>query len=171
MVLGLGVLLVSGIAWSHPLKMSSALIEHNPEKETIRLECKVFIDDFQLSILDAMEKGVVPVTTERSKRHLLIESYFGEYFIIGYNEKVLPLKLKSVTPLSEQNVFQIQFVEVPLKLRNRDRLVIKNTLMFKDFGLAQTNRFIVRIPAFKFQAVQAATIENHYFSYTIGEAR
>ena len=36
------------ISAAHPLKLSASLIEYDPKDKTIRLECKVFLDDFDL---------------------------------------------------------------------------------------------------------------------------
>jgi len=170
-LLGLSFLLLSGAAWAHPLKMSSALISQNPSTHMIGVEIRVFTDDFQLSVLDAMEKGAVPVIRDKSKRNLLVESYFQKYLVIGYNGKIVPLKFESIDFDRVQNIYKIKFADVFLKLKENDRLVVKNTVMLKDFGLSQTNRFSVLIPAFQFKAVEAATVEKHYFTYTMGETR
>ena len=170
-LLGLSFLLVSAFAWGHPLKMSSALISHNPLTQTIGVELRVFTDDFQASVVDAMEKGAVPVIRDKSKRGLLVESYFQQYFVIGYNGRIVPLKLESIDFDREQNIYKVKFADVLLKLRKNDELVIKNTVMFKDFGLSQTNRLLLVIPAFRLRVVEAATIEKHYFTYRMGEAK
>ena len=118
-----------------------------------------------------MERGAVPVIRDKAKRNLLVERYFQEYFVIGYNGKIVPLKLESIDFDRVQNIYKVKFADVPLKLRENDKLVIKNTVMFKDFGLSQTNRFLLLVPAFQFRAVEAATIEKPYFTYTMGAMR
>ena len=167
----LGFIALSSPAESHPLKMSSALIKHDPTTQMIGVELRVFTDDFQASVVDAMEKGVIPVIRDKSKRGLLVESYFQQYFVIGYNGRIVPLKLESIDFDREQNIYKVKFVDVLLKLRKNDELVIKNTVMFKDFGLSQTNRLLLVIPAFRLRVVEAATIEKHYFTYRMGEAK
>ena len=63
----LGVLLAPLTSTSHPLKLSASLIEFDPEAKTLRMECKVFRDDFERS-LDSFLKGIDPNTiiTKRS---------------------------------------------------------------------------------------------------------
>jgi hypothetical protein len=158
-------------ASSHPLKASASLIEYDSVNKTIRMECKVFIDDFQRSLLNSVAKGIDPSTVKRKDRHRLIEAYFELFYAIEHNGKRVPLKLKALTPLSRQNVLVIQFAKVPLKIQVGDKLRIENTMFFRDFGAAQTNRIAVRIPPFNIRDGHVATIRNHIFSYTFGASK
>ena len=165
------VVLVPSVALSHPLKASASLVEYDPISKTIRMECKVFIDDFQRSLLNSVAKGIDPSKVKRKDRHRLIEAYFDVFYTIEHNGKRVPLKLKAVTPLSRQNVLVIQFARVPLRIKKGDKLVIQNSMFFRDFGAAQTNRIAVRIPTFNIRDGHVGTIRNHVFSYTLGEVK
>ncbi len=162
---------VPSIASSHPLKMSASLIEYDTAKKSMRMECKVFIDDFERSLMNSVMKGLDPAQVSKKQRVRLIELYFQKFYSIKHNGRRVPLKFKSVTPLYRANVLVIQFSDVALALKQGDKLVINNTMFFADFGLAQTNRIAVRIPLFKIDDGHAGTVRNHVFSYTLGAVK
>ena len=170
------LLLAAGVftpsnAFGHPLKASASLIEYDTVSKTIRLECKVFIDDFQRSLLNSVAKGIDPSKVSRKDRHRLIEAYFNVFYSIKHNGTPVRLKFKAVRPLSRQNVLIIQFKRVPLNLKDGDELVVQNTIFFRDFGAAQSNRILVRIPLFGIEDGRVATIRDHFFRYTMGKLK
>ena len=156
---------------SHPLKLSASLIEYDGVKKSIRMECKVFIDDFELSLMNSVLKRKKPSEVKKADRPGVIEAYFQQFYRLKHNGKQLSWKFKSLTPLHRENVLVIQFADISLKLQKGDRLVIENTMFFRDFGYAQTNRIAVRIPAFKVKDAHAASVRNHVLSYVLGESK
>ena len=153
---------------SHPLKLSASLIEYDHKDKTIRMECKVFMDDFELSLSRSVLKGIDPSTLKRENKPRIIEEYFKKFYHISVNGKRVPLKYKLATPLYRQKVLIIEFAKFHLPLKEGDSLHIKNSIFFQDFGSAQTNRIIVRIPSFSIDKGHLATIDNHTFAHTLG---
>ena len=154
-------------ASAHPLKLSASLIQHNSKRKTLQMECKVFIDDFQLSLSNSILKGRDPNTVKRADRAALIEQYFQKYYRVNHNGKALTWKLNAVQPMYRENVLIIQFKEIPIRLRKGSQLSIRNMIMFEDFGSAQTNRTVVRIPSFNIDDGHPSTIRDHSISYTL----
>ena len=156
------------ISAAHPLKLSASLIEYDPKDKTIRLECKVFLDDFERSLSRSVLKGVDVSTVKRQERPKIIEAYFNEFYRITFNGKKLPLEYASIIPLKEHNVLIIKFKRTPLSIKKGDKLDIENSMFFRDFGPAQSNRVAVRIPPFGIEEGRVATWDRYNFSYTFG---
>ena len=69
----------------HPLKLSASLVEFDPESKTLRMECKVFRDDFERS-LDSVLKGIDPNTIKKEEKAKIIETYFNQHYVITFNK-------------------------------------------------------------------------------------
>ena len=154
--------------WSHPLKLSVSLIKYDETTKTLRMECKVFIDDFQRSLVNSVLNGRDLRQVKKADRAGLIEAYFQKFYLVKHNGRRVVWKVKSATPLMQHNVLVIRFKSIPLKLKKGDRLEIKNTMFFRDFGYEQTNRIVTEVPLFKIDDAHSADIENHTFSYVLG---
>ena len=165
------VLLLSSLTSAHPLKLSASLVQYEPDNKSIRVECKVFMDDFELSLSRSVLKGVDVSTVKREERPKIIEAYFKAFYKIHVNGKRIPLNYAAVIPLREQNVLVIRFKPVPLTIKKGDRLDIENSMFFRDFGPAQTNRIAVRIPPFGIEEGRIATWDQYKISYTFGESK
>ena len=157
-------------ASSHPLKLSATLIDYDSGQQGIRVQCKVFMDDFQLSLLNSVLKGRDPRKVRKQDRPRLIEKYFGQFFSIEHNGRRLPWKVQSLTPLYRENVLVIRFSKMPANLSKGDTLSIKNAIFLRDF-YDQTNRTVVRIPSFGIEDAHAATIKNYSYVYELGRAK
>jgi len=155
----------------HPLKLSASLIEYDPKEKAIRVECKVFVDDFELSVERSVLKGVDTSKIKKEDKPRIIEDYFKRFYTITLNGKVLPLKLKVAKPLPQHNVLVIEFVEIPLVLKEGDKFEIRNAMFFQDFGPLQTNRIVVRIPPFGIDEGHVATMYGFKFSYNLGDTK
>ena len=164
-------MLTPAFAVGHPLKLSASLVEYDPNEKTLRMECKVFIDDFERSLSNSVLKGVDLATLKRDSKPRIIEEYFGKFYQITVNGKKMPLKYKVATPLHRHNVLVIEFEKAKIPLKRGDTVQIKNSIMFRDFGSAQTNRIIVRMPSFDIDEGHAATVQNYKFSHIIGEPK
>ena len=152
---------------SHPLKLTASLVEYDPETKSLRMECKVFRDDFERSLNKSMLKGIDPSTIKKEDRKKLVESFFENFYTINYNGQKLPLKLESSKHLVGHNVIVMRFAANKLKLRKGDNLTITNTLFFQDFGYAQSNRITVRIPPFSIDDNYVATFAEYQFPITL----
>ena len=157
------------VASSHPLKLSASLIEYDPETKTLRVECKVFIDDFERSLSRWVLNGASVSTIPKDQKPQIIEAYFKKFYSILVNGRRLPLQYDSVTPLFRANVLIIAFKRNVLSIKKGDRLQIQNSMFFQDFGAMQSNRIAVRIPPFSIDDGHVAKLGNSTFSYTFGE--
>ena len=158
-------------AYSHPLKLSVSLIQYDAAQKTLKMECKVFIDDFQLSLINSVLKGQDLQKVKKKDRAGLIESYFQMFYHVKHNGRSVTWKVKSATPLSQHNVLVIRFKDISLPLKKGDRLEISNTMFFNDFGYEQTNRIVTALPAFNIDDALSAEINNHTFSYVLGDTK
>ena len=160
-----GVLSFPIMSLGHPLKLSASLIEFDPESKTLRMECKVFRDDFERS-LDSILKGIDPNTIKKDEKAKIIETYFNQHYVITYNNKVIPLQLGTSKYLRDFNVLVFRFKPHAMTIKEGDTLKIKNTLLFAEFGYAQTNRVAVRIPPFSIKDGHVTTIADYEITYS-----
>ena len=141
---------------SHPIKLTSSLIEINPKTNVLKMECRVFIDDFTFSINNIFTKNFNASNLSKEDKKG-IEDYFERYYKISVNDKIYPLTYTSSEVFEKHNVLSIKFSkEVPI-IKKGDQICIKNTMLFEDFGFLQSNRITVRIPPF---------ISENYFEIT-----
>ncbi|SHJ64059.1 DUF6702 family protein [Aquimarina spongiae] len=141
---------------SHPIKLTSSLIEHNAKTNTFVMECRLFIDDFTFSINDTFTKNIN--LSNLSKTDIKgIESYFARYYKVSINDEYFPFKYKSSEVMEKQNVISIKFYRDIPKIEEGDQICIENTLFFEEFGFLQSNRITLRLPPF---------IEENYFDIT-----
>ncbi len=155
---------------SHPLKLSASLIEYDHAQETIRMECKVFIDDFDTSLFLSVLKGVARDKLSNADKRRAIEKYFKRDYKIEVNGKHVPLKVEATKVLLGHNILIIYFEKTKLPMKKGDKLKISNTMLFRDFGAEQMNRIAVRIPSFGITHGHVATLYDHTFTYTLGES-
>lgn len=156
----LGVLLVFS-SYKHPIKLTASLIEYNPETSSIRMECKVFIDDFENS-LTKKDFNVSNLSKEDKEE---IEYFFGEYYNITINGKELPLNYEASEIHASYNVLVIKFAENDITIKKGDNLFIENKLFFEQFGYLQSNRITVRIPPFISEKNYVTTLKNYSIHY------
>ncbi len=131
-------------AFDHPLKLTSSLIEYSSEEKSMKIECRVFIDDFENTI-NRKDWDVNNLTKEDIAE---IEFYFSEYYRITYNSKLIPLKYSSSIVYGGNNVISLKFSLDDLEIKKGDHMFIENKLFFKEFGYLQSNQMTVRIPPF-----------------------
>ena len=167
LVVLLGLVLPS-MTLSHPLKLSASLVEYDPHQETLRMECKVFIDDFDSSLFLSVLKGVDRNTLTSLDKKRAIEAYFEKFYSIKVNRKKVPLKIAATRVLQGHNVLIIYFEKNKLPMKKGDKIEVRNTMLFRDFGPAQMNRIAVRIPTFGIDDNHVATLYEHTFNYTLG---
>lgn len=143
------LLLLSANVIGHPLKLSASLLEYRSDRGKLYFECKVFCDDFQLS-LGRVDNRDVPLTYLTDADVEAVEIYFNRYVSLRHNGQELTLKYHSSEVHQAYDVWLVRFEEIPLQLVDGDVLEVSNELMFKDFGLAQANRVTIRMePYFK----------------------
>ncbi|KAA1247901.1 DUF6702 family protein [Aquimarina sp. RZ0] len=144
----LGVLLFcTSFISSHPIKLTSSLIEYNAEKTELQIECRVFIDDLMNSINYTFNKDI-NLTNVSNEDKKSIESYFKKYYVITINGKQFPLKYVTSQVLEEHNVCILKFSQNISTIKKGDQLCVENRLFFEEFDFLQTNLVTVRIPHF-----------------------
>ncbi|RNC86249.1 MAG: hypothetical protein ED556_08090 [Winogradskyella sp.] len=148
---------------SHPLKLTASEIKYDEKTKSIRVDCRVFIDDFapviNKTLFDRLENSNI---TEDDK--LAIQNYFAFNYRISINGKVLPFKIKDYKVQS--NVMNIEFAKNYITLKKGDKLYIENNLLFEVFGPMQTNWVTLRIPPFIPKGSFESQIESNSYSQT-----
>lgn len=161
----LNVLFFSSSSFKHKTKLTSSLIEYNTKTNKLRMECRVFVDDFEKSMAQTLTKNVNSSNlTEEDKA--AIEKYFDLFYTISINGKKLPLKYKSSEINEKNNMLTIQFSEHDLTIEEGDYLFIKNTLFFEEFGDIQSNNISIIIPPFLAEYNYRTTLNNQVYSHT-----
>lgn len=152
-------------SFKHPIKLTASLIEYDVKTSSLKMEFKVFIDDFEKSINKTLTKNIN--LSDLSKDDIKgIDDYFDDYFKITLNSKALPVKYKSSELLKEYNIFTIKFTDNVVKFKKGDNLEISNTLFFTEFGYVQSNRMTIRIPPFVIEDNHETTLNNYLIPYT-----
>ena len=142
-MLFLSILFVTS-SFRHPLKLTASLIEYKPTTTSIRMECRVFIDDFE----NSLNKENFNAHSLSKEDQAEIEYFFDQFYTIQINGKKFPLNFKSSEILEGYNVLVIKFAENDLKIKKGDHLLVENKLLFEQFGSLQSNRMTIRIPPF-----------------------
>jgi len=151
-------------SFKHPIKLTASLIDYDVKNSSLKMECKVFMDDFEKSINKTLAKNIN--LSDLSKEDIKgIDDYFENYFKITLNSKALPVKYKSSELLKEYNVFTIKFTDNVVKIKKGDKLEITNTLFFTEFGYIQSNRMTIRIPPFVVEDNHETTLNNYLIPY------
>ena len=160
----LAVLFISS-SFKHPIKLTSSLIEYNAKTNSIKMECRVFIDDFEKSINKTLSKDInIESLTNEDK--VGIENYFKLFYTISINGKKIPLKYKASEVRRENNMLAIKFLENDLTIEKGDYLLIENTLFFQEFGDVQSNNISIIIPPFLVEYNYQATLNNYSYTHT-----
>ena len=153
-------------ATSHPLKATASLVEYDPKAKTLAVECKVFRDDFQGSLSNSTLKDITRRHSPKPIRKRLSRTISKTLHHQPQRKNGSP-RARSSKYLREYNVLVMRFKPQALSLRKGDKLFIKNTLFFDDFGYMQSNRVVVRIPSFSIDNHHIATVAQKHFSYTL----
>ncbi|UZO79147.1 hypothetical protein NBT05_09200 [Aquimarina sp. ERC-38] len=131
---------------AHPIKLTSSLIQYNPETTQLQIECRVFLDDFLNSIDSKTAKNInLDNLSNQDKKG--IESYFKEYYVISINGKQFPLQYVASEVMEEYNICIFYFSQNITKPKKGDQLCVENKLFFEEFDFLQTNMVTVRFPS------------------------
>ncbi|MEM9299763.1 MAG: DUF6702 family protein [Bacteroidota bacterium] len=147
------VFLISS-SFTHPLKLTTSLIEYHLEKSSLYLECRVFIDDFEHTI---NRPGMAASSFTKGDKDE-IEYYFNEFYDIELTGRKLYLNYESSEVFIANNVLVLKFSITNLMITEGDQLLIENRLFFADFGPQQSNRMTIRIPPFISEDTQITTL-------------
>lgn len=130
---------------NHPIKLTSSEIKYIPKTKNIRIECKVFIDDFAPVISSTLLTSISEknLTKEDTRR---IENYFLEKFKIILNDKPLPWSIDSYN--IEHNILTLVYCNYGVELNKNDNIKIENTMLFEAFGEIQSNWMTISFPPY-----------------------
>jgi len=128
----------------HPLKLSASLIEYNQGAKSIRMECRVFIDDFERCINPTLPSNINVFDLGPTDQEG-IENYFSKNYLIEVNGERIPLEYQSSEVNKAYNTLTIKFSETPLSLKKGDKVWVKNTLLFEKFRYSQVNRITLHL--------------------------
>ncbi|WP_299255556.1 DUF6702 family protein [uncultured Aquimarina sp.] len=156
LLLGCLLLFSTSFSSSHPIKLTSSLIQTFPKSNILRVECRVFMDDFTYSMNDTFTKNFNALKLSEQDIEG-IEDYFERYYKIIINDKIYTLAYESSEVFEKHNVISIKFSNKIPVIKEGDQICIENTLFFEDFDFLQSNRMTVRIPPF---------ISENYFEIT-----
>ncbi len=147
----------------HPIKLTSSEIRYDEKKKSIKIECKLFIDDFAPVVSSTLIRNLnqSKLTKDDLRR---IENYFIAKYKIAINGKTLSWKIKSYDIAS--NILTLIFINDDIKIQKGDDLVIENTLLFEVFGDIQSNWMTMRFPPHLRRYTFESKIEKYYYSHT-----
>lgn len=146
----------------HPIKLTSSQIKYDATAKTLKMECKVFIDDFAPVINTGLflraRNGELTVDDKNG-----IERYFQEKYRIFVNHRKLSLTFKDYT--IQENVMSIEFDENHVALKKGDEIYIENELLFEEFDYKQSNWMTIRIPPYVPNDNFESKIDNFTYSH------
>lgn len=151
---------------SHPIKLTSSLLEYKQATGELSYECKVFIDDFENAINKTLSKKIA-IQKPTQEDIAGINRHFGNHVKIFINGKVLPMMYKSSEVIKSANVYIIRFKDIPIKLKKGDKIQISNSLFFEEFEYAQTNFILVKIPPFVKEENYDLSLDNRTVNFSL----
>jgi len=152
-------------SFKHPIKLTASLIEYDEKSKSMKMECRVFIDDFEKSINKRLTKDI-DVTNLTEEDKFGIEDYFKQYYSIAINGKRMSLQLEQTELMEAQNIIIIKFAEKDFPIKKGDKLTVENILFFVEFGELQSNRVTLRMPPFLNEHSFQSSINRYSFYYT-----
>lgn len=156
--------LLTPSTYTHPIKLTSSEIKYDAKAKSVRVECKVFIDDFAPAI-SATLLTIINQSDLRKEDLTKIENYFYDKYKIMINGKPLPWKIKSY--YVDNNVLTLVFVNNNINIQEGDDLKIENALLFESFGDIQSNWMTIRFPPYirnyNFESKMENPIYSHIF--------
>lgn len=130
----------------------------------MKMECKVFIDDFAPAINAGLEKNILEEKVTKDDISG-IENYFITNYKIYINDQKLSLKFVDYN--AKKNVMTISFsINHYNTLKKGDRLKIENELLFEKFPDIQSNWVTIQIPPFLKNYNFESNFENYSFTRT-----
>lgn len=149
---------------SHPIKLTSSEIKYDEKSKSVRIECKVFIDDFAPAISSSLLTSLNQKNlTKDDKRR--IENYFTENYKIVINNKNLAWEIDSYD--ISKNVLTIIYYNQNITIKKGDQLIIENKLLFETFKEVQSNWMTIRFPPYiknyNFESVIDYPVYSHTF--------
>jgi hypothetical protein len=151
-------------SFEHPIKLTASLIEYDNENKEVKVECKLFIDDFEKSINPTLTKNIdLSILSEADK--IGINAYFDKRFTIKLNDTIVPLKFESHELHLDYNVVTIRFSKSDLSINEGDSMKVKNILFFEEFSYMQSNRVTIMAQPYFQEYNMETNIDIKTFTY------
>ena len=96
---------LTSLSYDHSIKMSASLVEYNPNNKKIRVECRVFMDDFDFAMNEFSKQININHFTDADKK--LVEDYFNRFYVITINKKKIPLMINLLKTIKENKKLKI----------------------------------------------------------------
>lgn len=151
------------LSFNHPIKLTSSLIKYSANDKNLRIECKVFIDDFAPALSNTLEQKINDLALNKEDL-LLIENYFKSKYKIFKNSKKQQLYLKKYKV--KDNVMTLSILIDNINFKKGDHLKIENELLFEKFPDLQSNWMTLQIPPFLSNYSFESNFENYFYSHT-----
>ncbi len=153
-------------SFDHPIKLSASLIKYDTESSILRMECKVFIDDFENCINKRLTKNIDFNDLTQEDR-IIINDYFKTNYKININNNKLDLSLLGIEKQEAYNILVVRLMTNKIILKKDDKIQVENTLLFDEFGKLQNNKVTLRIPPFCKEKNFTSSAYNYIFNYTL----
>lgn len=147
----------------HPIKLTSSEIKYDAKNKSIRIECKVFVDDFA----PAVGIGLVPGNSQSNLTQddvSRIEHYFLVKYRVSINDSTLPWKIQSYD--ISNNILSLVFLHTDINIKEGDDLTIENSLLFESFGDIQSNWMSINFAPFIGVLNFESTMDEYIYSHT-----
>ena len=102
-------------SFEHPIKLKASLIEYDEESNNLKIECKVFSDDFENTINRKLTKNIDFYQLTQEDR-LIIEEYFKTNYKVSINTNKLDLQLLGAEFQEAYNIVILKFMTTKINI-------------------------------------------------------
>ena len=135
------------VCLSHPLKMSLLYINYNPSTKLTYVECRLFSDDFKLAIEEEMlPKVPINFANMSLEQKTTINNFINKHIKVIIGNVKLDLEFYDFIYNHFNNTLTLKYEYPSIKYNKGEKVVLTNSLLFKQFELAQINIFELDIP-------------------------
>lgn len=129
----------------HPVHVTLTSIDYIPEKDSLKVFVKVYLDDFLLDMsLHGDNISGTDFSEENPKSGVIMENYLNSKLIISVNKRLVRGKLNDLEIDDNEVKLNIGYRQV----RDPEIITVKNLIMTELYA-DQSNLIIVRINEFE----------------------
>ena len=148
------------LVMSHPIKMSMLYVEYKPESKSLVVECRLFGDDLTVAIEEEMGRKINLGYWGDTEQEL-VNSFIEKHVNIRFGSRVCNLQFYDYEYNRSNNLVTLRYEFNAIALQVGDKVVLTNSLFFKQFSYMQTNILQIQIPK-----VAETTVECSMNDYT-----
>lgn len=113
---------------NHPVYLSVTTIEHNRANTSVEISCKIFTDDFEISLRKLYDTKVDLLNTKyRSSMNVLVNDYIQKHLTIKVNDQAGKLQFLGYEQQDEGIVAYYEMEDIALV----KKLEVKNDLLYE----------------------------------------